>query len=119
MTNNEFLNLEQTQSFVNWFATIVRGERPLVPSRAGENARYLNDVLLGYAWPSKRVNISTPKGEISIDAWSDFAANETVLLGLAEGLRSCLHGSSPDNDELAGWAQAIMVWGGVYTRVGK
>lgn len=119
MTRTEFITLEQTKSFVGWFARIINGEQPLMFEHERGTDANLRAALSRYAWPNKRIDIATPKGMLTINAWSDFEANEAVLNELADGINACLKHPIPDNEELAGWVRAIMVWGGVFTRSGK
>ncbi|WAD25395.1 hypothetical protein OS670_13305 [Pseudomonadaceae bacterium T75] len=119
MTKTEFLALEQTERFVGWFAEIINGDRPLMFCHERGTDTSLRAALSRYAWPNKRIDIATPKGMLSIKAWSNFGVNEAVLNELADGINACLKQRSPDNQELAGWIRAIMVWGGVFTRSGK
>ncbi|WP_312918375.1 hypothetical protein [Stutzerimonas kunmingensis] len=119
MTRTEFLTLEQTKSFVGWFARIINGEQPLMFEHERGTDANLRAALSRYAWPNKRIDIATPKGMLTINAWSDFEANEAVLNELADGINACLKHPILDNEELAGWVRAIMVWGGVFTRSAK
>lgn len=119
MTKTEFLTLESTKNFVSWLAEILDGKQPLIFCHKRGTDESLRAALSRYAWPNKRVDITTPNGMLSINAWSDFETNEAVLNALANGINACLSQSVPDNEELAGWVRAIMVWGGVFTRSGK
>lgn len=68
MIKTEFLALEQTESFVGWFAGIINGERPLMFSHERGTDTSLRVELSRYALPNKRIDIVTPKGMLSIKA---------------------------------------------------
>lgn len=90
MTRAEFLALEQTKGFVGWFARIINGEQPLIFEHERGTDANLRAALSRYIWPKKRIDITTPKGVLTINARSDFEANEKVLNELADGINACL-----------------------------
>jgi hypothetical protein len=119
MTKNEFLTNDDTLSFMTWFESIVTGARSIkFPHRGGVDD-FLSDAFERYRWPLKRIELATPTGTESIDRNSGFAQNEQLLQKLSNGIKSCLAQKPVNPTELAGWARAIMVWGGVFKRPGN
>ncbi|WP_454690545.1 hypothetical protein [Achromobacter aloeverae] len=108
----------QTQQFVTWLSTRIAGAAELnfvySPDR---RYRTLSEARDAYSWPPRTKTIVTPEGKFILPAGASLAANLVVLDALCRGLRGCLDaGAARDEALLADWVQAILVWGGVYTR---
>lgn len=118
MLKTQFLNNQDTISFVSYLADILSKRRPLGFDHAGRSYTDIHQAFQSYCWPNRRIDIPTPNGNLVISAKSNYRENKVVLDALQNGIRSALHtlGSSAS---LADWAQAIMIWGGVYTRRGN
>lgn len=117
MNKTEYLL--RSAPFSQWLSTVITGETALGFRHAGGVDTRLADGLARYRWPNKRIDIPTPNGMLRIVAHSDFAANAAVLRQLETGLRACLNQPTVNDAELADWAEAIMRWGGVYTKRGN
>ncbi|MDL2358143.1 MAG: hypothetical protein QFF03_23070 [Pseudomonadota bacterium] len=117
MNKIDFLNGD-TADFTAWLGEVIAGTKPLhftyAPGTAG-----VDDTLAAaknrYCWPKKMTVIDTPASVITLTRNSSLQRNQLVLDELSNGIRDCLAAKRPDEDALAGWVRAIMVWGGVYT----
>jgi len=117
MTKTEYL--ARSAPFIHWLATVVSGQTPLGYRHDNGVDANLNDALDRYSWPNKRIDIPTPDGQLSIPAHSNFLVNAILLERLQAGLRRSLDQTKVDDAELAHWAEAIMRWGGVFTKRGN
>jgi hypothetical protein len=116
MNKIEFLNDNDTVHFTEWLGEVIAGTRELQFTHAPGGA----DATLGaakerYCWPNRRTEIETPDGSITLIKNSSLQRNQEVLDQLSKGIRECLEAKPHDEEALAGWVKAIMVWGGVYT----
>lgn len=105
MKKNDFLEDPKTRKFIEYFSQELSGDK-------------INAALESYRWPTRRIDIPTPEGVMVIHANSSFEENRIVLDKLEAGIRHAFH-NSKNSLSLSDWAQAIMVWGGVYTRRGN
>lgn len=115
MDKNSFLNSDDTRSLSTWLAEIVTGVRPLDFRHTRGVYATFGDALDTYAWPPKRVDVTTPNGQETITKEQSLVENERLLGKLSNGLRSSL--ALKAEDDLALWVEAILKWGGVYTRL--
>lgn len=107
-----------TADFTDWLGEVIAGAKQLhftyAPGTAG-----VDDTLAAaknrYCWPKSRTVIETPESVITLTRNSCLQRNQQVLDELSKGIRDCLAAKRPDEEALAGWVRAIMVWGGVYT----
>lgn len=116
---SDFFEDHQTKQFIGWLSSHIDGTAERDLNFLYEPDRYwstLTEARDAYKWPAKRTSIPTPRGELILTAWSDLAENQRVLDMLSKGLRESLANPVPDEGILADWVQAILVWGGVYTR---
>lgn len=107
----------QTQQFVAWLSARIEGTDKIDFMHAPDS-RFPTLIAArdAYEWPPRRKTIATPDGDLILEAGSDLAANQGVLDKLRQGLCKCLYDPVPNESLLADWVQAILVWGGVYTR---
>ncbi|TWC30209.1 hypothetical protein FBY03_12533 [Pseudomonas sp. SJZ079] len=117
MEKAEFLR--KSEGFLRWMGQLISSEVKVGFKHSEGVDRTLGEAFSRYRWPNKRVDIETPRGNLSLKAHSDFAANAGLLDFLSQGMQECLAQDLPDSEELADWARAIMKWGGVYTRIGR
>jgi len=116
MTN--FSHNPQTQKFVSWLSARIDGtaEVNFVHTATGHSFSTLQDAHDAYEWPPKRKTISTPDGDLELRAGATLAENQQILDRLSQRLRECLDDPVSNEALLARWIQAILIWGGVYTR---
>lgn len=114
MHKDIFLRNVDTQNFVAWLCDLINGAIPLDFKYANGTYRSLEEAILLYAWPPKRAEIPTPLGQKTIIKNSSLSDNEELLSLLSVGLRNSV--KSGADSEISNWVQAILVWGGVYTR---
>ena len=117
MQKNEFLNDRDTHSLCVWLGDIISCKRGLNFTHATGTYPTLDQALGSYAWPPKRVDFMTPAGPRSLAKESSLADNEAILDELSCGLRASLN-KKYDN-ELIQWVEAVLKWGGVFTRLGN
>ena len=117
MRKLDFLGDEDVACFIQWLADVISGKEVLRFKHVGGNYCFLDDALAKYSWPFKKVEFKHPvSGEkFFLAAGSCFAENQDRLEEFSRNLRNCLDGGSDWND-LSGHMEAVMRWGGVYTR---
>lgn len=118
MQKTHFLADKDTVSFLSYLTNLLDGKRTLDFQHASGTYQTIHDALTAYSWPNKRIDIQTPNGQIVINAHSNYQANKKVLDTLESGIRSAAQATG-NSVNLAAWAQAIMTWGGVYTKRGN
>lgn len=119
MNKTDFLENKDTTDFTKWLGEVITGAKEIhFPRSFGEAG---TDVTLEaakdrYCWPMRRTKINIPGGHsITLIKNSTLQRNQEVLDDLSRGIRECLEAKPPNEKALAGWVEAIMVWGGVYT----
>ena len=114
MQKDVFIENIDSQNFTSWLAQIINGSTQLNFRDVGGVYRTLEEARTLYAWPAKRTDIQTPLGQKSIIKGASLSENSDLLTLLSTGLQKSLVGGS--DSEIADWVQAILVWGGVYTK---
>lgn len=108
-----------TRQFVSWLSRRIDGtEAVAFKYQPGLLHSTLSDAREAYAWPPRANTIPTPDGVLDLRANSSLAANEKVLDQLRTGLRTSLANDEIEQDVLADWVEAVLRWGGVYSRQG-
>ena len=114
MQRDVFIGNSDSQKFTSWLAEIINGTTNLNFRYAKGVYQTLGEARALYAWPAKRTDIQTPLGKKSIIKGASLSENSDLLTLLSTGLQKSLVGGS--DSEIADWVQAILVWGGVYTK---
>ncbi|MCS3731365.1 hypothetical protein [Bradyrhizobium betae] len=119
MNKQEFLNEATIVQFCSWLGKIISGDEELgFKHQQGIDLR-LHNARARYCWPPKSVEISSPVRSFALRRNSTLAENAEILDAIGAGLRKSLESPSQDSQELFEWLQAVLVWGGVYTRRGN
>lgn len=116
----EFLKDARVASFANWLADAICGTVAInYVADAGRCFNTLLEAKRAYKWPPKKLVVPLPTGPVILSRWSGLHENGLILRQLAAGFLGALK-ERPRNDEaLAEWTQAILVWGGVCTKKGN
>jgi len=119
MNKTNFLSDNDTTDFTNWLALVIAGTKGLhfthAPGVDGTDAT-LAAAKNRYCWPTRRTAIIIPGSSITLTRDASLQRNQEVLDELSNGIRACLNSKTQNEEDLAGWVRAIMVWGGVYTK---
>jgi len=113
MLKVNFLSNVQTQNFTGWLAGLINNTHLDFRYEDGVY-RTLEEARSLYAWPPKTTDINTPLGRKSLIRGASLSANTDLLDLLSAGLRNSLIRGF--DSETADWIQAILIWGGVYTK---
>jgi len=114
MQKDVFIGNVDSQKFTSWLAEIIKESTQLNFRYAEGIYQTLEEARNLYAWPAKRTDIPTPLGPKSITKGASLSENSDLLAMLSTGLQKSIVDGS--DSEIADWVQAILVWGGVYTK---
>lgn len=113
----DFKENHQTQEFVTWFSHRIDGTAAIAFKYQPELLySTLSDAREAYSWPPRATTIPTPNGDLSLRANSSLAENTKVLDQLRTGLRTSFANDELGQGVLADWVEAVLRWGGVYSR---